>query len=641
MSDDVMLKKARKAVRQGQRVRARDLLTRLLRADQNNPEYWLWMSSVVETTKEQIYCLQQVLRLDAENSTAKQGLIMIGAISGDKEVTPAPPVRRDWQSGLAEQSVPGEKGIWGNPVLRIAIPVGVGIIVIGLILGGIFGFGRRGSAQIAVRPTKTPGPPTTYTPTPTSLPSTLTVKNTPTPTAEGLQSLRFALGVNYTPTPLYVDTPHPISESYRLGQRAFQRGDLSAAEGYFKDAIRNEPKSADLHYYLGEINRLKGSNEDALTAYDQAIEVSVAFAPAYLGRARVLSELAPEYDASGDLTQAITYDPNLFEAYLDLVVYHLSLDEMEEAEAYLETAEALNPESPLIYVYRAIIAIQAGDDQGALEAAREAYKLDITLLPAYLVLGQASLVNGDFETASEVLETYVQYAENDPIGWMALGQAYAEITAPEQGYSDYEQDAGDQDYEAALDAFDQAYALDDELPEIHIYRGITYLALGEGQEAVNEFYLARKLDNYSLEISLLMGRGLIAAERTEDGYAQINFSEGMAENDEDLAAVYFVRAQAAEELGYKNTAIEDWKALLGLPEESVDEAWLDLAEERLEELTAPTATPTPTTTNTPKPSKTSTSTNTPRPSKTSTPTKTIPPTRTHTPTSAPTRRSGG
>jgi hypothetical protein len=138
-----------------------------------------------------------------------------------------------------------------------------------------------------------------------------------------------------------------------------------------------------------------------------------------------------------------------------------------------------------------------------------------------------------------------------------------------------------------------------------------------------------------------MGRGLIAAERIEDGYAQINFSEGLAENDEDLAAVYFVRAQAAEELGYKNTAIEDWKALLGLPEESVDEAWLDLAEERLEELTAPTATPTPTTTNTPKPSKTSTSTNTPRPSKTSTPTKTIPPTRTHTPTSAPTRRSGG
>ncbi len=629
MSDDVMLKKARKAVRQGQRVRARDLLTRLLRADQNNPEYWLWMSSVVETTKEQIYCLQQVLRLDAENSAAKQGLIMIGALSGDKEVTPAPPVRRDWQSGLKEQSVPGEKGIWGNPVLRIAVPAGVGVIVIGLILGGIFGFGRKGSAQVALRPTKTPGPPTTFTPTPTSLPSTLAVKNTPTPTIEGPQSLRFALGVEYTPTPLYVDTPHPISESYRLGQRAFLRGDLSAAEGYFKDAIRNEPNSADLHYYVGEINRLEGKYEEALTAYDQAIEADSYFAPAYLGRSRVLASLSPDYDVSEDLSYAITYDPNLFEAYLDLVLFNLNQNEMEVAEEHLDVAESLRPESPLIYVYRAKIALHAGDDQLALDAANEAYSLDVTLLPAYLVLGQASLVNSEFDKARKVLETYVQYAENDPIGWAALGQAYAEITDSHQGYTVYEQDEGDKDYESALEAFDQAYELDEELPEIHIYRGITYLALGEGQDAVNEFYLARKLDNYSLDISLLMGRGLIAAERTEDGFAQINFSEGLAESDEDWAAVYFVRAQAAEVLGYKNTAIEDWKALLALPEKSVDEAWLDLAEERLEELTAPTATPTPTSTNTPKPSKTPT------------PTKTPPPTRTHTPSATPTRRSGG
>ncbi|MCK5428560.1 MAG: tetratricopeptide repeat protein, partial [Anaerolineales bacterium] len=523
---------------------------------------------------------------------------MIGAVPADDSVTPAPPIRRDWQSELEEQSVPGDQGIWANPVLRIVIPVGVGIIVIGLILGGIFGFGRRGSAQLALRPTKTPGPPTTFTPTPTSIPSTLSVKRTPTPTFEGPQSLRLSLGVDYTPTPLYVDTPHPISESYRLGQRAYERGDLSAAEGFFKDAIRNEPKAADLHYYVGEINRLKGDYESALAAYDQALNVNVSFAPAYLGRSRVISALEPNYDVSEDLAQVIDYDPNLFEAYLDLVVYHLAQDENEAASEYLDIAEELIPESPLIYVYRANIALHAGDDQEALEAAREAYNLDITLLPVYLVLGQASLAHGEFADALEVLETYVQYAENDPLGWMALGQAYAEIMAPEQGYSDFAQAEGDQDYEAALDAFDQAFELDDQLPEIHIYRGITYLALGEGQEAVNEFYLARKLEMKSLQISLLMGRGLIAAERTEDGFAQINGSENLAESDEDWAAVYFVRAQAAEGLGRKSTAIADWKALLALSKVYVQKVWLEMAEERLEELTAPTPTstltPTPT-----------------------------------------------
>ena len=39
MSDDVMLREAVEAIYAGQRARARDLLTRLLRADQTNPTY--------------------------------------------------------------------------------------------------------------------------------------------------------------------------------------------------------------------------------------------------------------------------------------------------------------------------------------------------------------------------------------------------------------------------------------------------------------------------------------------------------------------------------------------------------------------------------------------------------------------------
>ena len=59
MADDKMLQEAIEAVANGQRERARDLLTRLLRANQANPKYWLWMSSVVDTTKERVYCLQR------------------------------------------------------------------------------------------------------------------------------------------------------------------------------------------------------------------------------------------------------------------------------------------------------------------------------------------------------------------------------------------------------------------------------------------------------------------------------------------------------------------------------------------------------------------------------------------------------
>ncbi|UCD41769.1 MAG: ATP synthase subunit I, partial [Chloroflexota bacterium] len=71
MADDKMLQEAIEAVATGQSDRARDLLTRLLRADQSNPRYWLWMSSVVDTTKERIYCLQKVIHLDPGNRAAQ------------------------------------------------------------------------------------------------------------------------------------------------------------------------------------------------------------------------------------------------------------------------------------------------------------------------------------------------------------------------------------------------------------------------------------------------------------------------------------------------------------------------------------------------------------------------------------------
>ena len=80
MAENLMLQEAIDAIRQGQRRRARDLLTRLLRADQSNPEYWLWMSSVVDSLKERKYCLEMVLRVDPDNRQARQGLVMMGAV---------------------------------------------------------------------------------------------------------------------------------------------------------------------------------------------------------------------------------------------------------------------------------------------------------------------------------------------------------------------------------------------------------------------------------------------------------------------------------------------------------------------------------------------------------------------------------
>ena len=407
----------------------------------------------------------------------------------------------------------------------------------------------------ASRPTKTPGAPPTFTPTPTLIKTHTDIK-TPTPTFIGPMPLWMLLEATYTPTPEYINTPHPISEAYRLAQRASDRHDLEAALGFYKDASRNEPNAADIQYHIGEVERLRGNYEAAFTAYDQAILIDPNFAPAYLGRTRARLAFEPDADVGEDLIQAVDKDPNLAEAYLELVSYYLSIDDIEAAEEMLAIGEQNLPDSPLLYLYRAQYALQVGEYEAALEDAQEAYQRDITLIPAYKVLGQAAVINEDYETAGDVLSTYVIYEGDDPLGWLLLGQALLNIAEPEQLYAKLLEVDVDRDYEAALEAFDQALALDEENPDIYIYRGLAYLALDEGQQAVNEFFLARKVDENSFEISLLLGRALVVAERMEDGFSQIEATLRLVETDKQQAAWLVVHAQAAETLEQTTVAFE-------------------------------------------------------------------------------------
>ena len=70
-----MITEAIAAARAGDRARARDLFSRLLRTDSANAEYWVWMSSVVDTDRERIYCLESALKLDPTNRAAMRGLV--------------------------------------------------------------------------------------------------------------------------------------------------------------------------------------------------------------------------------------------------------------------------------------------------------------------------------------------------------------------------------------------------------------------------------------------------------------------------------------------------------------------------------------------------------------------------------------
>jgi tetratricopeptide (TPR) repeat protein len=277
--NDAVFQEAVEALRVGNKSRARELLTGLLKTDQNNATYWVWMSATVDTAKERIYCLQTAFKLDPTNAAAKRGLILHGALPADETIQPFPVNRpRAWEEKLLlAHEKPRPKGwaaVKASPVARLGGFVALGAVLIGAI---VFGFFQLSGVQVTRQPTITPGPSPTYTVTPTF------VNATGQPAAIGTANpFSTLLAVPYTVTPLYVPMKgSPVSSDiYRLVKPAYDKGNWDEVIRNLQEVIKLDPQDAKAYYYIGEANRFKGDYSGAIAAYQLATSLDPNLLPA-------------------------------------------------------------------------------------------------------------------------------------------------------------------------------------------------------------------------------------------------------------------------------------------------------------------------------------------------------------------------
>lgn len=592
--------------------RARDLLTRLLKINPSDPRYWLYMSAAVETKRERVYCLKETLRLDPRNVAARRGLILFDAAPPDPNLAiPFDKQRVRWKIQRPEelklQAMP-RRPAWQFALMAIGF-----LVVVALILLGIFGPERMRVATLADR--FLPG---TLGPTPTYLPTSSPVVRTAMPTFIGPTPLWMLLPATYTPMPLYVNTPHPISEAYRTAIRSYQRGNYADMVTYLNQAATLQPDSPDILYYYGEAFRLQAQFENAATYYNRALAVDPNFAPAYLGKARAkMDQSASNWaSAQGDLETAISLDANMYEARLELAAIAIQRSDPAAALQQLDIVAVQAPESVLLYFHRARAYLLKRDYPTALQDAMRANQMDITFLPAYRLVGEIYLAAGQPAAGIEALRTYTAYqtADDQALAW--LGTAYAASGAND----------------LAMAAFDAAIAVNPRSFDAYYQRGSMYLAQGSLVQAENDLEKAVGFDSHSFGVNAALGRTYLLAGKDGNAYQSLSVALVYAVTDYEKATVYYHRARALENLNQAANALKDWQALLALPAESIPQEWLTTARQRAGALATPTRTPiTPSVTITPQPSRTPTVTRTPLPSATATASRTPTPTLTPTP----------
>ena len=555
MADDMLYQEAIKAIQKGDKTLARDLLTRLIKTEPQNSDYWLHLSTVVDSVKERTYCLQEVIRRDPKNLTARQGLILMGApVEADQSIENIPSPRRNWNALWLDRLTPQKTKL----STRLIFPVLGGLLALALIVFGVVSLmNNRPDTNPLVLSVITPKPTSTYSGMGTGGTSEIS-QPTPTP-------LWLNMAATYTPTPMYVATPHPRTESYSAGLRSYNDGEWDKAIEYLRQAISTEPEAVDIYYMIGEIYRRQGKYTEALKELNQAIKVNPEFAPPYLSRARTNLAKDPKSDVEADLLKATTLDTGYGDAYIELAALYIKKNNPVAALEALNTAELSLPDSPLIPLHRAEAYLGMDQPQLALDNAEKAYSMDVVNLDIYRAMGFALQDLGKYSDSQSYLEIYSVYKPTDGEALYRLGIVYQM----------------NQDNTGALDLFTKALELDPFLDDAYFRRATINLGMSDGKQALVDFSKYLEFKPNSFAASLGMGRAYLIMNNTGEAYRQIEKSSKFAKTDEELAQLYYYRATVLDMLGYPDAALKDWKALLALPKASVPDDWWQAAEDRV------------------------------------------------------------
>ena len=616
MVEDRILQEAIGAIEKGQRARARDLLTRILRQEPARADCWLYMSAVVETEKERAFCLENALKYDPKNETARHGLVMLGKLPPDESYQPVRPVNERqkvdpklFEPEPEEKDKGKRKKRRSSPARQLVPTVIVGLIAISLVVVGIFGNPFAPGRSLG------PSLPTsTFAPLAAAAGPTPTRYMTQTPESEGLVSevilptpLTIRLEETYTPTPMYVNTPHPNNEAFAAAMRSLDSENYGAALGLFEQARSQlrETNSSDLdvRYYIGLIYLKTGQYEDARREFELILQQDSLFAPAYLGRAQAILSMKADSVVAGDLYRVIAIDPEYAEGYLAIATYRINRREFEEALRILEELLEFEPDNARGLNLKAEVLMTMGEYEEALEAARRAFELNMTFEDNYLTLGRALVLNGFEREAYGYLELYLrdETHQEDRLALYMMGRAL-------QGYNDHIR---------AVDHFERSYAIRKDQYEMSLYWAESLVAIGEYEAALERVNVPlQQIPNW-FDPYLVQAQAYFYLEDYAEAKEVIETGADLVETTRQRADLFYWRGLIYEELGYPLIALSNWEELLQMGPGEAPIEYLREAQKRVQpEL--PTFTPeilTPTRVNsgTSVPSQTPTPGNTPTP----------------------------
>jgi tetratricopeptide (TPR) repeat protein len=346
----------------------------------------------------------------------------------------------------------------------------------------------------------------------------------------------------------------------RIGDAAMTNGNAEQAQTTYTRAIEQRPDSAALHHKLGLAQAARGQHEAAVRSQRRALElVGAAADPAGRTlRAAALVSLgdalrlqARNDEAFSAYNEALQLDEARVEAQIGLGLIAVGANNWGVAHGHFATAAALpdGDQSAEAQFWLAESLLRRDDLAGASARYQRALDLRPRFPEAYLGLAQTRYAQRDPEAALATVN----------LG-LAQRPAFAEALLfkakllQEQGR-----------VEQALDAYNRSITADERIAESHYRRGVLHIQQGEYDAAIRDLSRAADLQANFPEAAYWLGRAYYAQGRTEPALRA--FRQAISYNAGYTEAILY-SGLVAEDLGRTAEAISAYQTVIQIDAQS-------------------------------------------------------------------------
>jgi len=214
----------------------------------------------------------------------------------------------------------------------------------------------------------------------------------------------------------------------------FQPDSIPRALQYYQQAVVKDPAyglawAGIAHALVTSPVTAEKSRESITPAAQDALQRALEFSPDLAETQLALGSFHFFLDrdlpsAEAAVRQSVALDPNSAMSHMFLGIVLSRQDKHVEARAMLRRARELDPLFPLMFANSAVVALQAGEPQAALEFATQAVAINPEFWVGYLHLGNAQLALGDYDAAIEAFSDAEKFSGGNSARAASL-RAYA------------------------------------------------------------------------------------------------------------------------------------------------------------------------------------------------------------------------